>query len=203
MNQLTDIKDVTNRQKEIIQAAIKIISRMGYKELTTRNLANELKLTEAALYRHFRSKNDLVQSILNYFSDVSLQILNSIKVEGLEAWERVELFIMNRFEVFNANPDLGSVIFSEELFKNDRNLMQHMRGLMYSHKQQIKSYLAQAQDQGVIRAECDIEQVFRVVIGSMRFTVTNWVMNDFASDLVEEGRKLIQTLRTLIIIKNN
>ena len=40
--------DVTKRQMDIVDAAIRIIARKGYRELTTKNLARELKLTEAA-----------------------------------------------------------------------------------------------------------------------------------------------------------
>ena len=199
MNIITDIQEVTKRQKNIIEAAIKIISRQGYQELTTRNLGIELQLSEAALYRHFRSKNDLVHSILKHFSDVSNSIMKSIQIEGLEPWDRIELFIRNRFHIFNANPDLGSVIFSEELYKNDPQLKKHMRELMHNHKELILQYLAQAQSQGRISTEYDLDQVFNIVIGSMRFTVTNWVMKDFKTDLTKDGERLIHTLRTLFL----
>ena len=63
--------ELTPRQDDIVQAAIALIARRGYKFLTTKNLARELKLTEAALYRHFASKDDMIVKILDYFEDLS------------------------------------------------------------------------------------------------------------------------------------
>ena len=56
----------TARQQEIINAAIGIISKQGYQELTTKHLAESVGVSEAALYRHFDSKTDLVHSILDF-----------------------------------------------------------------------------------------------------------------------------------------
>jgi len=190
--------DVTKRQMDIVDAAIRIIARQGFRELTTKNLAKELKLTEAALYRHFNSKHDLVQTILSYFAEVSAQVLENIRDKGLSPWQKVERFVMNRFEIFCRQPDLGSVIFSEELFRNDPALMEHMRVIMHSHRNEVITYIKEAQSEGQINPNCDPDQIFRIVVGSMRFTVTQWVLSGRGFDLVLEGQKLIKALNTLI-----
>ena len=61
---------MTERQEEIILAAIALIAREGYKNLTIKKLASELNLSEAALYRHFVNKEDLLLSIMHYFEDI-------------------------------------------------------------------------------------------------------------------------------------
>ncbi len=48
--------ELTERQKDIIMAGIAIIANQGYEKLTTKNLATKMGVTEAALYRHFKSK---------------------------------------------------------------------------------------------------------------------------------------------------
>lgn len=190
--------DVTKRQMDILDAAIKIIARKGYRELTTKNLAKELKLTEAALYRHFKSKNALVEMLLSYFGEISAQVLESIRDHNLSPWEKVEGFVMNRFELFCLNPDLGTVIFSEELFRNDMELMEHMRSIMHGHRNEIIGYIREAQAAGQVNPTCDPDQIFRIVVGAMRFTVTQWVLSGHSFNLVEEGQKLFSTLKILI-----
>lgn len=189
--------DVTKRQMDIVDAAIRIIARKGYRELTTKNLARELKLTEAALYRHFRNKDELLQTILTYFGEISAQVLENIRDHGLSPWQKVERFVMNRFEIFCQKPDLGSVIFSEELFRNDPALMKHMRSIMHSHRDEVIVYIKEAQELGQINPHCDPDQIFRIVVGAMRFTVTQWVLSQRGFDLVEEGQKLIKAIKTL------
>ncbi|MBW6513326.1 MAG: TetR/AcrR family transcriptional regulator [Candidatus Syntrophosphaera sp.] len=193
--------ELTKRQEDIIQAAILIIARQGFKNLTTKNLAREMKLTEAALYRHFESKNDLITKILEYFQLMSCQVLEDIRTAGLAPLERVRRFVMNRYEMFSANPDLAQVMFSEELFRYDPAFSEQMRGIMHSHKDSVVSYLREAQEQGQIGANLDPGQLFRIIVGSMRFTVTQWNLSGQGFDLVGEGGKLFETIKQLIEVK--
>lgn len=190
--------DVTKRQMDILNAAIYIIAHKGYRELTTKNLAKELKLTEAALYRHFRSKNELVTALLTYFGEVSANVLVDLREQSCNPWQKIEKFILNRFEIFCKNPDLGTVIFSEELFRNDPILMGHMKKIMHGHHAELLGFLQQAQCEGLIRMNCDPTQLFRIIIGAFRFTVTQWILSGREFDLLAEGKKLVNAINTLM-----
>ena len=75
--------DITKRQMEIVQAAIKVIAQQGYEKLTTKNLANSLGVSDAAMYKHFDSKRELICMILNYFQHISNQSIAHINSQGL------------------------------------------------------------------------------------------------------------------------
>jgi AcrR family transcriptional regulator len=64
---ISDTNTFTERQIEIMQAATQRIDKHGIQDLTIKNLAADLELSEAALYRHFKSKNDILMGLLNYF----------------------------------------------------------------------------------------------------------------------------------------
>ena len=55
---------ITPRQIEIISAAGQLISEDGYARLTTKRLAERMHFSEAALYRHFSSKEDILLKML-------------------------------------------------------------------------------------------------------------------------------------------
>ena len=58
---------LTNRQNEIIEAALKLMAEGGIRELTIKNLAGKLKITEPAIYRHFRNKSEIVRTMIRKF----------------------------------------------------------------------------------------------------------------------------------------
>ena len=64
------MNELSKRQKEIINAALKLISEGGIQALTMKNLAKMLEITEPALYRHFENKHDILLNVL--FSNFSL-----------------------------------------------------------------------------------------------------------------------------------
>ena len=61
--------EITDRQMEIIEAAGKILTTSGINGLTTKNVAAEMKFTESAIYRHFKSKEDIIVAMLHYLAE--------------------------------------------------------------------------------------------------------------------------------------
>ena len=48
-------KSTAVRKQQIIEAARKLIIKSGSEHLTVRSIAKEVNITEAAIYRHFKS----------------------------------------------------------------------------------------------------------------------------------------------------
>lgn len=55
----------TNRQQEILDAAVRVIESRGFSGLTVRRVADEVGVSEPALYRHFSSKLALLECLLD------------------------------------------------------------------------------------------------------------------------------------------
>ena len=193
--------ELTERQKDIIMAGIAIIANQGYEKLTTKNLATKIGVTEAALYRHFKSKRDLVTTLLGYFEELSNKVLQEIREKDYSPLESIRHFVEDRYILFSEHPNLAKVMFSEELFKNDPTFKGQFQCIMHKHKQVMENYIIQAQQEGKIRSDLSPTQLFRIIVGSMRFTVTQWNLSDGAFDLKKEGSELIETIIKLIETK--
>ena len=193
--------ELTKRQQDIVDAAITVIARQGYKEFTVKNLAQSLQLTEAALYRHFESKNALVLAILDYFNDLSSEVIDSIGELKLSPLESVQRFVLNRYKLVSANPDLANVMFSEEMFRNDPSLTGQMQSIMHCHKEAVVGYIKAAQKAGDITATVDATDLFRIITGSMRFLVTQWNLSGHSFDLSRAGKHLFESIKKLIEVK--
>jgi len=98
-------------------------------------------------------------------------------------------------------PDLAQVMFSDELFRYDPGFSSHMQGIMQIHREALLGYLRQARKQGLIDPQADPAQLFRIIVGSMRFTITQWNLSGQAFDLSSEGQKLLKTIKKLIEVK--
>jgi len=54
-----------DRRKKLLTAALELFSRQGYRGTTTREIARRAGVSEALLFRHFPSKEDLYWSVLD------------------------------------------------------------------------------------------------------------------------------------------
>ena len=193
---------MTERQEQIILTAIALIAREGYKNLTIKKLASELHLSEAALYRHFVNKEDLLLSIMHYFEDISRNVLQEIQKTKLNPLEKIHFFIMNRYELFTSNPDLAQVMFSDELFYYDPVFFKQFQKISMNHREVLLNFIEEAQKEGFIQSGVNSEQIFTILIGSMRFLITQWNLSGRKFDIGKKGNRLFQTIKNLIAEKN-
>lgn len=184
--------ELTERQKEIIEKAIKIIANDGIQNLTIKNLSKAIGVTEAALYRHYDSKHSILMSILDLFEDFSKTAQSGQGIKGIEN------FIMDRYDKFISNPELAKVMFSEAVFINDKELSERMRLIIHGHRKELELLIEEAKSSNEILNSIDTKSLFRMIIGSMRLLVTQWCFNDYSFDLKKEGKILWNNINNLI-----
>ena len=123
--------DTKTRQKQIIEFSLDLIKEGGIQNLTMKNIAKKVGISEQAIYRHFRSKQDILCSIINYFNDHFKSVFESVsKIPTVE--KRMQAFIDGHLSYFQANPATAAVIFSEEIFQYDSKLAQKVNNLVKS-----------------------------------------------------------------------
>ena len=69
--------ELTDKQKQIVEAAIELISEKSIQGLTIKNLSQKIGLTEGAIYRHFESKLDILLTILYSFQNEARNLLGN------------------------------------------------------------------------------------------------------------------------------
>ena len=55
---------MSNRKEEILIAALNLFARDGYEAVSVSQIAGELDMTKGALYRHYKSKRDIFDCIV-------------------------------------------------------------------------------------------------------------------------------------------
>ncbi|NPA32845.1 MAG: TetR/AcrR family transcriptional regulator [Aquificae bacterium] len=55
----------SDTKDKILEAALKLFSRKGFRETTVKDIAKEVGITEGAIYRHFHSKDEIIQELLS------------------------------------------------------------------------------------------------------------------------------------------
>ncbi|MBT4340250.1 MAG: TetR/AcrR family transcriptional regulator, partial [Bacteroidetes bacterium] len=104
----------TDRQKEIVEVALELITEKGIQGLTIKNLSKKIGISEPAIYRHFDNKIQILISILEFFKDNTEQIFKKELNNNDKAIDKIEHLFTRHFASFSTTPSLVSVIFAEE-----------------------------------------------------------------------------------------
>ena len=192
MNELTD------RQLEIVEASIDIISKKGIQNLTIKNLAKKMGFSEPALYRHFKSKMEILITILSRFENQMRKHQDIVTSETDSSMRQLHAIFINQFNNFSKNPALASVIFAEEIFQDDRRLSQKIYSIMNFNYEFILSIIKNGQMNGEIRSDIQAEQLVLIIMGALRLIIKKWTLSEYSFDLKKDGEKLWKAINTLL-----
>ncbi len=190
----------SERQQQIIYASIKLIHSHGIQGLTIKNLSKAIDVTEAAIYRHFKNKDEILYTILEDFRANLKLYSNSVLESDNKAKDKLYLILNKLIEVFCENPYIVSVIFSDEIFRNRRDLYDKIGQIITQNNQCFLRIIEEGQKANEIRKELTAAEISVIVMGSFRFTIKNWQMSRQSYSLKEKGEEFLHSLFKLIFI---
>lgn len=157
--------DYPKGKKKIMQAAVDLISTKSYNGTSTLQIAKHAGLSQATLFKYFKTKEDLLTAILHpvvpglfgrFFEEL-------LALETTE--EKVHYLVQNRMAYLKTNRALMKIIF-QEIFSNKKlrkeqlyiwNTLQDK--LLRLHKELIKD--------SRVNPELTIPQMARICVGPL------------------------------------
>lgn len=184
--------DFSERQIEIMETATKRIYQFGIQELTIKNLAADLNLSEAALYRHFKSKNEILLGLLSYFIYDMKRRLEPI-IENTEKDPSMLLreIFDSQLKSFAERPAIVSVIFSEGIFQFNKELSTKVSMMMEIMQMNISTIVKKGQNEKKFGKILGAEAITTIIMGSMRMVVLKWKLSGNRSNLITDGNAVL------------
>lgn len=184
------------RQNMIIDEAIKIIHNGGYQSLSIREIATKVKISEPAIYRHFLNKEDIILGILNRILDFDHLLEKEILFQK-STRNKLKHFLLFHFDFLQNNPEMTSVLFSEEIFTQSESLSKRLIFIIQKRKTLLFNILQEAKEANEIVSD-DINELLTLILGLIRMVVLEWRLSGFNFSLSERGKNSIKLLESLI-----
>lgn len=193
----------TERQIEIIEAATKRIDEHGIQDLTIKTLSADLNLSEAALYRHFKSKNEILLGLLTYFiEEMKGRLAKILSNKDRNSSELLKELFDSQLKTFVQKPSVVSVIFSESIFQFNKKLSDTVSSMMELVQNHIENIVKKGQADGTFSKIVGVSTTSTIIMGGMRITVLKWKLSGHKSDLIKDGSKVLSGILKMIEIKH-
>jgi AcrR family transcriptional regulator len=192
--------EITERQQEIITAAGRILTESGIHGLTIKNLAKEMKFSESAVYRHFKSKEEIIIGMLNFLAENMDQRFKSALLDEGSIEDRFRALFESQLNFFNQHSYFTVAVFSDGLLEESKNINQAINRIMQVMMKYLSPVVLQGQQGGVFTKAIATEDLMHVVMGSLRLLMYKWRTANFEFDILHNGKNMVET--TLTLIKN-
>ncbi|MGD9900364.1 MAG: TetR/AcrR family transcriptional regulator [Calditrichaceae bacterium] len=189
--------DTETRQKQIIEVSLRLIKEGGIQNMTMKRIADEVGISEQAIYRHFDSKLELLTAIIHQFDKHFVHVFSKIKAIDNSILQISE-YIETHLTYFTQNPAAAAVIFSEEIFQNEETLVQEVKKLLEKRTQFVTELIQKGQDKGEIKSDYAADTISILILGAMRILITSWRLSKFSFDLKSRSKTIIEDMIKII-----
>lgn len=134
----------TARQAEILERALELVQAQGLGNLTLKRVAERVGFTEAAIYRHFASKEELVFGLVDLLRPRLLGPISAIASDrSLAAPVRLERMVRHHVGLLRSTGGLPILLIAEGLASGDRRLIDRLGQVMRTYLALLAGVLAE------------------------------------------------------------
>jgi TetR/AcrR family transcriptional regulator len=149
-------KQPGERKLQILQTVAEMLEQPKGEKITTAALAARLDLSEAALYRHFASKAQMFEGLIEFIEQTVFGLVNKIATEEQDGLKQTEGILALLLGFAQKNRGMTRVLIGDALVNEDERLQLRINQFLDRIESTIKQSLRIATTQGKLPADEDI-----------------------------------------------
>jgi TetR/AcrR family transcriptional regulator len=159
------------RKDQILQTLAQMLENPAGEKVTTAALAARIKVSEAALYRHFKGKAEMFEGLIEFIEQALFGIINKLTSDEKSGVRQVEGIITVLLAFAQKNRGMTRVLIGDALVNEDDRLQQRINQLHERLEAALKQALRFGVSQQEIAQEVDITAQANLM---MSFVTGRW-----------------------------
>ena len=194
-------KSTNVRKKQIMDAARKLIMRAGSEHVTVRNMAKEVGISEAAIYRHFKSKTEILSFLADSVADGLLHDIDMSGNVGFTSLDIIDEILRQHLSKIKQKRGLSFLVLAEIISFGDKSLNKKIADNVQIYVDRLRLMLADGVRAGLVRQNLNLEAAAVLLFGMIQGLVNIWALSSYKFDLVEKYSELWEVYRESIILR--
>ena len=139
----------------ILQTIAEMLERPAADKVTTALLAKQLQVSEAALYRHFASKAQMYEGLIEFIETGVFSVIGQIEAAEEAGLKQAEAIVASLLRFAQKNRGLTRVLVGDALVHENPRLQARINQLLDRIEATLKQCLKIAAAQGALAADHD------------------------------------------------
>lgn len=187
------------RQQQIVDAAAILIFKHGSEHLTVKRIAEEVGISEAAIYRHFKSKKSILSFLLTHIEEVLLKDISPETVANQPiTLDIIENIIKNHFSMISMRKGISFQVIAEIISLGDQSLNKQAYKAINKYIARLKELLDEGVRDGAVRPDIDLEASATLLFTLIQGLVNIWSLSAGRYKLIEKYTSLWHIYRQAI-----
>lgn len=173
------------RRAVTVEAVVALAASQNPSEITTSAIAKHMNLTQGALFRHFPSKDAILQAVMEWVAEQLLARIDKAAMGIDSPSAALQAMFMGHVEFVAEHPGVPRMIFGELQRAGHSAPKRMVQTLITRYGERLHRLIEQGKAQGELDAQLDAEAAATLFIG----TVQGLVMQSMLAGDVERIRR--------------
>ena len=152
------------RKLQILQTVAEMLEQPKSEKITTAALAARLAISEAALYRHFASKAQMFEGLIEFIEQTIFGLVTKITVDESSGMKQVEAVLALLLGFAQKNRGMTRVLIGDALVNEDERLQQRINQFLDRIETTLKQSLRIAASQGELDNNIDVSAYANLLV---------------------------------------
>ena len=183
-----------NKKELIREAAIEVMSKKGFYNTKTAEIAEEANVAVGTIYNYFKNKKDILDYIFRYELEKRMKNLKKVKEQDLNFWEKLKSFLDFHFKEIRENMAVGEILVREKDFPKKEGsdyISEYLTMIPKILEKEIKAAIKR----GEINDDYDPEIAANIIFGSIQGIVEKAIKKEDQSMLTKAPEELVNLLK--------
>ncbi len=193
-------KTTSERKKEIVNSALDLIGEKGIESLRTKQIADRVGFSEAALYKHFSNKKEVVRATIKTAGEELLESLTESieKADSDGNLAKLRKVLETHMRFIRENPGVTRLLFSDEVHFNEEDLRDALFNVISEYRNIFKDLLVEGIEEGQIREDLNLDAAFTFYFGMIQSQILFWSLSGGEKSLEGQVDELWKLYRGLV-----
>ena len=168
MSQRPQYLSAEDRRAATVQAVVDLAAEQNPAEITTTAIADRMGLTQGALFRHFPTKEAIVEATMSWVGERLLVSVDKAAEGAASPAAALEAMFITHIDFVSKHPGVPRMLFGE-LQRSGETLAKRMvQTLIRQYEQRLRRLMEAGKAQGELSAELDVDAAAVLFIGTIQ-----------------------------------
>ena len=156
------------RRAATVEAVVDLAAEQNPSDITTTAIAQKMGLTQGALFRHFPSKDAILEAVMSWVTDRLLARVDKAAEGAASPKAALEAVFMTHIDFVSDHPGVPRMLFGE-LQRPGETLPKRMAQTLIRHYgERLRGLLEAGKARGELRADLDPDAAITLFIGTIQ-----------------------------------
>ncbi len=162
-----------------MNALRKLIIEHGSENVTVRRIAEEIGVSEGAIYRHFKSKRQILSFLIDYIENTLIRDVENQDGKKDNTLDALESILKNHISGTEQKRGVSFLVVAEIVSLGDKTLNKQISEVLKRYVAHIKDIIIHGMKTGEIKKGIDPEAAATIFFSLIQGLVTIWALSNY------------------------